>query len=374
MPTFFATCARGLEPVLAEELKAIQAGDIVPGRGGVGFSGDQVTLYQANLWLRTAVRVLQPVMEQVVRDPDELYQAVQGIDWTKYLTPAHTLAVDCNVRDSQITHSLYASRRVKDAICDQFIAKMGKRPSVDTERPMLGLNLHIHRDKAILSLDSSWDSLHKRGYRPILTVAPLNEALAAGLLWHTGWRGDVPLVDPMCGSGSFLIEGAWIALNRPPGLTRKHFGFMGWMDYDVRLWTDLKDDARAKTKKQLPSPIIGRDIRGDVKDFAAVNAKSAGVGHLVQFEKADVRKFQPPDGPSGVIVINPPYGERIGEEREVKVLYREIGKAFAANARGWKVFVFTSREAPWREFDMKVVKSTPFFNGKIECALMEFAP
>lgn len=373
MPKFFATCARGLEPVLAEELQILGANDVVPGRGGVNFSGDQETLYLANLWLRTAVRVLQPVMEKVVRDPDELYQAVQTIDWSQYLTPSHTLAVDCNVRDSGITHSLYASRRVKDAICDQFVSKVGKRPSVDTERPMLGLNLHIHRDVAILSLDSSWDSLHKRGYRPILTVAPLNEALAAGLLWQTGWRGEVPLIDPMCGSGSFVIEGAWIALNRPPGLTRKHFGFMGWMDYDVRLWADIRDEARTQAKKKLVAPIIGRDIRGDVQDFASVNAKAAGVGHLIQFEKADVRKFRPPEGPPGVIMINPPYGERIGEEREVKVLYREIGKAFSESAKGWRVFVFTSREAPWREFDMKVIKSTPFFNGKIECALMEFA-
>ena len=372
--SYFATCARGLEPVLTEELYTLKAEKVTPGRGGVGFSGPRDLLYRANLWLRTAVRVLQPILEAVVADADELYQAVQTVDWTQYLTPTHTLAVDCNVRDSGITHSLFAARRVKDAICDQFISKTGKRPSVDTDRPMLGLNLHIHRDKAILSLDSSWDSLHKRGYRPALTVAPLNEALAAGLLWHTGWRGDVPLVDPMCGSGVFSIEGAWLAVNRPPGLTRKHFGFMGWMDYDVRLWADLRDEARAGVKKQLPAPIIGQDIRGDVKDFAAVNAKTAGVGHLVRFEKADVRKFQPPPGPPGVIVINPPYGERIGEEREVKLLYRDIGKAFAATAAGWQVFVFTSRESPWREFGLKLEKATPFFNGKIECQLLKFVP
>ncbi len=169
---FFATCARGLEPILAEELRQLGATEIASGRGGVAFQGDAATLYKANLWLRTAVRVLQPVLNAHVESPDELYQAVQTIDWQKYMTPEHTLAVDCNVRDSHITHSLYAALRTKDAICDQFIARCGRRPSVDTEQPMVGLNLHIYRDDIVLSLDSSGSSLHKRGYRPILTRAP----------------------------------------------------------------------------------------------------------------------------------------------------------------------------------------------------------
>src|SRR5687767_10352682 len=244
MPKYFATCARGLEPILADELRALHAADVEPGRGGVAFAGDAALLYRANLWLRTAVRVLRPILTAHVESPDELYAAVQTIDWSEHLTPEHTLAVDCNVRDSRITHSQYAARRVKDAICDQFVAKMGRRPSVDTERPTLGFNLHVYRDHALLSLDSSWDSLHKRGYRPVLTKAPLNEALAAGLVLASGWNGEAPLVDPMCGSGSLPIEAGWIATRRPPGLTRKHFGFMGWMDFDVGLWTAVRDEAR----------------------------------------------------------------------------------------------------------------------------------
>src|SRR5262249_30244197 len=177
--SYFATCARGLEPVLAEELRALGAGKVEPGRGGVAFAGDQATLYRANLWLRTAVRVLQPILDVPVTSPDELYDAVRTIDWSRFLTPEHTLAVDCNVRDSQITHSKYAALRTKDAICDQFMKRVGRRPSVDVEEPMVGLNLHIYRDRAVLSLESSGKSLHKRGYRPILTRAPLNEALAA---------------------------------------------------------------------------------------------------------------------------------------------------------------------------------------------------
>ena len=204
MPRFFATCARGLEPILGQELTALKAEDVELGRGGVGFSGDLALLYQACLWVRTAVRILRPILEETVRSTDELYDRVRDIDWTEWMTLDRTLAVDCNVRNSYITHSQYASRRVKDAICDQFRDKTGGlRPSVNVEQPSLGLNLHISNNHAILSLDASWQSLHKRGYRPILTRAPLNEALAAGLLMHLGYDGTVPLYDPIVWFGYF---------------------------------------------------------------------------------------------------------------------------------------------------------------------------
>src|SRR5947207_251666 len=241
---FVATCARGIEPVLAGELRELGAKEIELGRGGVRFAGDKTLLYQANLWLRSAIRVLKPILEATVTSPEELYDAVRTLDWSQYMTPEHTLAVDCNVRDSQITHSKYAALTTKDAICDQFLDRCGRRPSVDVEEPMVGLNLHIYRNHAVLSLESSGESLHKRGYRPILTKAPLNEALAAALVLLTGWRGETAFVDPMCGSGTLPIEAAWIALRRPPGLTRRRFGFQGWMDYDVGLWTELRDEAR----------------------------------------------------------------------------------------------------------------------------------
>jgi putative N6-adenine-specific DNA methylase len=374
MPKYFATCARGLEPILADELRTLQAQDVEAGRGGVSFSGDAALLYRANLWLRTAVRVLQPILEAHVETPDELYEAVQTIDWSEFLTPEHTLAVDCNVRDSGITHSQYAARRVKDAICDQFVTQCGIRPSVDTERPMLGLNLHIYRDEAVLSFDSSGDSLHKRGYRPVLTRAPLNEALAAGLIQATGWRGDSPLVDPMCGSGSLPIEAAWIALRRPPGLTRKHFGFMGWMNFEISLWTTVRDDARVGVLKQLPSFIGGSDVRPDAIEHARSNARAAGIGHLIEFERRDLKEFQPPPGPPGVIICNPPYGERIGDERELRPLYRLIGDVIAQRCGGWACHVFTSDDAPWREIGMKARKTIPFWNGKISCRLMRYEP
>jgi putative N6-adenine-specific DNA methylase len=368
----FATCARGLEPVLADELRALNASDVQIGRGGVAFRGDLALLYQANLWLRTAVRVLAVVLEAPVSSTDELYAAVQTIDWSRYMTPEHTLAVDANVRDSAITHSQYAARRVKDAICDQFVAKLGRRPSVDTETPMVGLNLHIHKNQMVLSLDSSGESLHKRGYRPILTKAPLNEALAAGLILMSGWKGETPLIDPLCGSGTLCIEAAWFALNRPPGLTRKRFGFMGWMDYDVALWAELRDQARRGVKRKLEHPILGSDVRRDAIHFAQENARAAGIGHLLRFELQDVRDFEPPPGPPGIIICNPPYGERIGEEKELVALYETVGSVFRERCPGWKLLVFSGNAKLVRRLQMKAVRDIPLFNGRIPCRLVEY--
>jgi putative N6-adenine-specific DNA methylase len=369
---YFATCGRGIEPVLAEELHALGAAQVEPGRGGVHFSGDLALLYQANLWLRTAIRVLRPILDVKVTSPDELYEAVRSLDWSQYLTPEHTLAVDCNVRDSHITHSKYAALRVKDAICDQFVERCGKRPSVNVDEPMVGLNLHIYRDRAVLSLESSGESLHKRGYRPILTRAPLNEALAAALVLLTGWRGERPFADPLCGSGTLAIEAAWIALRRPPGLTRKRFGFQGWMDFDVELWTALRDEARRGVGRALAAPIVAADVRGDAVSFAINNARAAGIGHLLRFDKRDVRDFQPPEGAPGVLVCNPPYGERIGEEKNLFGLYRLLGEVFAQRCAGWTAYVFTGNPRLAQAIGLTPAAEIPLFNGKIPCRLLKF--
>jgi putative N6-adenine-specific DNA methylase len=369
---YFATCGRGIEPVLAEELRALGASDVEPARGGVHFGGDLSLLYRANLWLRTAIRVLRPILEATVASPDELYEAIRALDWSAYLTPEHTLAVDCNVRDSHITHSKYAALRVKDAICDQFVERRGKRPSVDVDEPMVGLNLHIYRDRAVLSLDSSGESLHKRGYRPIQTRAPLNEALAAALVLMTGWRGERPFADPLCGSGTLPIEAAWIALHRPPGLTRKRFGFQGWMDFDVQLWTALRDEARRGVGRALPAPILASDVRGDAVSFAINNARAAGIGHLLRFDKRGVRDFQPPAGPPGIILCNPPYGERIGEEKELFGLYRLLGEVFAQRCGGWTAYVFAGNSRLADAIGLKLAAEVPLFNGKIPCRLLKF--
>ena len=372
--TFFATCGRGIEPVLAEELRNLGAASVEPGRGGVSFQGGRPLLYRANLWLRTAIRVLRPILDVQVTSPDELYDAVRLLDWSLYLTPEHTLAVDCNVRDSHITHSKYAALRVKDAICDQFVERCGRRPSVDVDEPMIGLNLHIYRDRAVLSLDSSGESLHKRGYRPVQTRAPLNEALAAALVLLTGWRGERPFADPLCGGGTLAIEAAWIALRRPPGLTRKRFGFQGWMDFDIESWTSLRDEARRGVAKALPATIVASDARGDAVSFAIDNARAAGIGHLLRFDKRDVRDFHPPEVPPGVILCNPPYGERIGEEKDLFPLYRLLGEVFSQRAAEWTAYVFTGNPRLAAAIGLTPAAETPLFNGKIPCRLLKFEP
>ena len=371
---FFATCARGLEPILVRELEAIGAVRVQSGRGGVHFTGDATTIYKASLWLRTAVRILRPILDVHVRNPDELYDAVRSINWANYLTIDRTLAVDCNVRDSGITHSQYAARRVKDAICDQFRDRCGLRPSVDVEFPAIGLNLHIFRDHAKLSLDASWNSLHKRGYRPVLNRAPLNEALTAGLLQYLGYDGTEPLVDPMCGSGTFAIEGAWIATRRPPGLTRKWFGFFGWPDFDAGMWSAVRDEARKQMLPTLPNPVMGSDIRSDAIMFSVGNAKAAGVGNLVRFDKLDMRMARPPAGPPGLIVCNPPYGERVGDEAELEELYTSIGTVVEKHWPGWRLAVFTEIDELAKRIRLDVRRKTPFFNGSLPCKLWEFEP
>lgn len=369
---YFATCARGLEGMLADELRRLGATDVHEGRGGVHFAGDRALLYRANLWLRTAIRVLYPILTAHVESPDELYDTVRTIDWSAYLTPDHTLAVDCNVRDSQITHSKYAALRVKDAICDQFLERQGRRPSVDVETPMVGFNLHIYRNEAVLSLDSSGESLHKRGYRPIQSRAPLNEALAAALILLSGWPQSVPMIDPMCGSGTLGIEAAWLALERPPGLTRRRFGFQGWLDFDIELWTALRDEARRGVGKQLPAPILGFDARRDAIQFALGNARAAGVGHLLKFELSELRSFQPPSGPPGWILTNPPYGERIGEERELRSLYEALGQILRERCQGWLAGVFSGNPRLARCLNLDPAREIPLYNGKIPCRLLLF--
>ncbi|HEV3255757.1 MAG TPA: RNA methyltransferase, partial [Gemmataceae bacterium] len=278
----------------------------------------------------------------------------------------------CNVRDSHITHSKYAALKTKDAICDQFLERCGRRPSVDVDEPMVGLNLHIYRDQAVLSLDSSGESLHKRGYRPVLTRAPLNEALAAALILLTGWRGETAFADPLCGSGTLPIEATWIAIHRPPGLTRRRFGFQGWMDFDIRLWTDIRDEARQGVRKELAAAVVGSDVRRDAIAFSKGNARAAGVGHLIQFALKDVRDFQPPPGPPGTILCNPPYGERIGEEKELRSLYQTLGQVFQQHCAGWTAFVFTGNAALAKHIGLAPAEQVRLFNGKIPCRLLKF--
>ncbi len=370
---WFATCARGLEPFLSKELYLLQAENIQEERGGVSFTGSMDFVYLTNLYLRTAVRILRPIHEGELTSKESLYDLVREVDWQKYLTLQHTFVVDCNIRDSLVTHSLYAAQLMKDAICDQFLEKCGQRPSVDLQNPMLQFNLHIYRNRVVISLDSTGDSLHKRGYRPHLHRAPLNEALACGLIMCTGWDGTTPLVDPMCGSAAIPIEAAWLATNRPPGLTRKQFCFQTWLDYDRQRWHDIRDEARSKVLKSLASPIIGSDIRGDAIRMAEQDARSAGVGSLIKFEKLDIYDCYPPDGyTTGTLLCNPPYGIRIGEMGDLRELYREIEPLFSERFAGWRCWIFTGNLALAKLIRLKVREKYHFMNGTISCQLLGY--
>ncbi|MDW8242268.1 MAG: THUMP domain-containing protein [Thermogemmata sp.] len=376
MRRYFATCAAGLEPVLAAELQQLGATHIQPGRGGVQFCGDRLLLYAANLWLRSAIRVLEPILEAEVDSYEALYAAVRQVDWRDYLNVEQTLAVDAHVRDSPLTHSQYAARRVKDAICDQFRERLGRRPSVDPDRPMLGLNLHVRGRQVILSRDSSWVSLHKRGYRPIQTRAPLNEALAAGLLLHLRWQGETPLVDLMCGSGTVCIEGAWLALHRAPGLTRKWFGFQGWLDFDKATWAMLRSEARRRLRPRLPFPIWGSDCHSPSVALAVRNAHMAGVGSLLHFYVRDLRASRPPAHlPPGLILCNPPYGERLDvDPGQIRSLYAALGQTVQRHWPGWRLAVFAAGSTWLSSIGLPVVRTWSLYNGPIRCTLAEFAP
>jgi putative N6-adenine-specific DNA methylase len=361
-----------LPPVPADSSR-LQARQIEPGRGGVGFCGPQELVYHANLWLRTAIRVLRPILGNApAASPEELYQHVAAVDWSEYLTPDHTFAVDCNLRDSAMTHSHYAALKTKDAICDWFRARHGRRPSVDVKQPMLRLNLHIDRDRMTLSLDSSGESLHKRGYRPVQTRAPLNEALAAGLVLLAGWDGSVPLVDPMCGSGTIPIEASWISLDRPPGLTRRRFGFHGWLDFDLGKWTAIRDAARRQVKNALAAAIAGSDVRRDAIALARRNARAAGVGHLLEFSLRDLRDLPPHGLPAGVIFCNPPYGERLGDRRQLAGLYRIIGETLKRCCAGWTAYILSGNPELEEQIGLRPAATTPLFNGALACRLLKY--
>lgn len=352
------------------------AAGVEVGRGGVHFRGDRLLLYRANLWLRTAIRVLELIITASVDSYDALYDVVRQVDWRDYLDVEQTLAVDAHVRDSPLTHSQYAARRVKDAICDQFRDRIGRRPSVDPRFPMLGLNLHVQGHAMVLSRDSSWQSLHKRGYRPIQTKAPLNEALAAGLLLHLGWRGEEPLVDLMCGSGTFCIEGAWLALERAPGLTRKWFGFQGWRDFEPGTWAIVRAEARERMRKELPYPVWGSDTHRGAVALAQRNACAAGVGHWLQFCQQDLREARPRPGcPAGLILCNPPYGSRLkGPRSSILSLYAALGETVRNYWPGWRLAIFAAGNDWLNAVGLPLRRKAMFFNGPMRCTLAEFAP
>lgn len=367
-----ATTLAGLEDVLAQELDALGAKFIKVGTRAVTFSGNQYLLYEANLWCRTAIRILKPFAQFKARDEKELYLKVREIDWTRYLDNNTTFAINAVVARSTFEHSLFVSQLTKDAIVDQFRDSTGQRPSVDVVLPDVRLNLHMHENIVTLALDASGDSLHRRGYRQQTNIAPLNEVLAAGLLLLSGWDNEMPLYDPMCGSGTLLVEAALLAHNIAPGLYRRDYGFMRWPDYDADLYQRVYQDALAKEISGKEVKIFGSDVDPEFVVAAQQNLAYAEVDKLVQpIWEQDFRDATKP-AEKGLLLMNPPYGERIGEESDMDELYQMIGDSLKANFQDWEAFVFTGNLEAAKKIGLKPSRRIPLYNGPIDCRLFKY--
>jgi putative N6-adenine-specific DNA methylase len=368
---FFATTAKGVEEVLAAELVRLGLEGVAVDSGGVRFSGGMEAAYRANLWLRTASRVLMYLAEFPCETPEQLYQGVRAIAWGDYLTPAMTLAVDCNLRDSVLTHSGFVALKTKDAIVDEIRDRVGSRPNVDTKDPDLRVNVRLFRNRCTVSLDCSGSPLDRRGYRLDRHEAPLKENLAAALVELSGWDGSVPLLDPMCGTGTIAIEAALKALRIPPGLLRANFGFQRWLGFDRPLWERLVDEARQGMLAALPAPVLGSDISHSAVGMANENARRAGVGELIGLGRGEIGALAPPPGP-GIMIFNPPYGKRLGEEEALKPLYKEIGDVMKQRCKGYTAYLFTGNLELAKSVGLKAARRIVLYNGPIECRLLKY--
>jgi len=369
---FFATTARGLEDILAAELKALGGSQVKPTHGGVAFTGSMQDGYRACLWLRTANRVLLPIKSFPCPSQDALYEGIYALDWNDHLTPAMTLAVDANLRDSVMTHSRFAALKTKDAIVDRVRDRHQQRPSVDPKNPDLRINLHLARNLCTVSLDLAGAGMHRRGYRRDPTIAPLKETLAAGLVALSGWDPQTHFVDPMCGSGSLPLEAALLASNTAPGLLSPRFGFQRWLDFDAPAWQALLDEA-----EQARTPLPGNRVYGSDRDRRAVelarkNAESAGIGDRIRWTQKDFAKLDPPSG-QGTLICNPPYGERIGDASQLEDFYRKIGDTLKQNWTGWTAWVLTGNLPLAKRIGLKPSRRLVLYNGPIECRLLKYA-
>ncbi len=366
----FASVPRGTEEIAAGELTALGIDDAKAGKGGVAFSADREALYRANLWLRTASRVLVQQAVFPCTTPDELYHGVYAIPWHDLITPTMTLAVDCSLRNSALTHSGFVALKTKDAIVDRIRAACGARPSVDTAAPDMRINVHLHQNLCTVSLDSSGDPLDRRGYRLERNDAPLRETLAAAVVSLTGWDGSIPLADPMCGSGTIPIEAALMAARVAPGLQRG-FGFQRWLDYDMRLWERIVREAEQGAKKLPVGLITGLDQDSRALKIAGRNAVKAGFEGQLHFFHANLEAFQP-EGEQGVVILNPPYGKRLGEEEDLRELYCQIGDVLKKRCRGWTGYVLTGNLELAKYIGLKASRRFVLFNGAIECRLLKY--
>ena len=358
----------GLEPVLAKELTQLGANNVQIGRRMVSFTGDKEMMYRANFSLHTAIRVIKPIKHFKAQSADDVYDEVKKIDWSQYLDLKKSFAVDSVVFSEEFRHSKFVSYKVKDAIVDQFREKTGQRPNISVANPDIRLNMHIAEDRCTLSLDSSGESLHRRGYRQESVEAPLNEVLAAGMILMTGWQGDTDFIDPMCGSGTLLVEAALIARNIAPGVFRKGYAFEKWPDFDADLFDRIYNDD--SQEREFNHHIYGYDIDMKAVQKANLNVRAAGLTKDISVALADFKDFKQPND-KAIMVTNPPYGERISTP-DLLGTYRMIGETLKHNFKNNDAWVLSYREECFDQIGLKPSIKIPLYNGSLECEFRKY--
>lgn len=356
----------GMEAVLAEELRKLGAGNVREGVRCAFFEGDQGFMYKANLGLRTALRILKPIRTFQIRRPEDLYPRIQELNWESYLDPSMTFVVDTVMHSDHFSNSLFVSQKSKDAIVDQFRKRTGERPTVSVSDPDVRIHLHLQGDTIHLSLDSSGSSLHRRGYRLDTNIAPINEVLAAGLLLLSGWRGQSDLLDPMCGSGTLLIEAAMIACNIPANINRGNFGFQNWKDYDPELFQIIHDAGLARTR-EFHHVIQGYDKAPSAIQKATENIKSANLSEYIKVTQKDFFKSEKENSGPLHLICNPPYGERLPVEMES--FYKEFGNTLKRQYKNTRAWMFTGNLEALKYVGLRPSRKIKLFNGSIESRL-----
>ncbi|MFJ5398205.1 bifunctional 23S rRNA (guanine(2069)-N(7))-methyltransferase RlmK/23S rRNA (guanine(2445)-N(2))-methyltransferase RlmL [Pectobacterium sp. CHL-2024] len=372
MNALFASTARGLEELLKSELESLGAQSCAVVQGGVHFEGDNRLLYQSLMWSRLASRILLPLNEFKVHSDLDLYLGVQAIDWSTIFSIDKTFAVHFTGTNEDIRNSQYGALKVKDAIVDSFTRKTGLRPDVAKQQPDIRVNVFLQRDMASVSLDLSGDGLHQRGYRDLAGLAPLKENLAAAIVLRSGWKNGTPLVDPMCGSGTLLIEAAMIASDRAPGLHRTHWGFNAWLKHDAELWREVTAEAQQRARQGLQattSRFFGSDNDRRVIEIAKANARRAGVAELISFDVRDAAQLKNPlpEGPRGTVVSNPPYGERLESEPALIALHNMLGRKMKSDFGGWQLSLFSASPELLSCLQLRAERQFKAKNGPLDC-------
>jgi putative N6-adenine-specific DNA methylase len=370
MPDFFAPCPRGLEAILHGDLETLGAQNVLATEGGVQFTGDWALCYRANLESRIASRILWRVKETRYRTEQDIYKAVFELQWQRWFDVTHTIRVNTTAIRCSLKSLEFITLLVKDAVCDRFREYCNERPSVDTLAPDIRIHVFIEDDKLMLYLDTSGDALFKRGVRSHTNIAPIRENLAAGILLLAGWKPATPLLDPMCGSGTFLIEAAQMSLNIQPGIGRG-FAFEKLNNFDAALWKKMREKAIAAQLPVKPLELYGSDLYGDALKTSSRNLEEAGLSECVELKQANILEISAP-AEHGILVANLHYGERMGELDELAELYPKLGDALKKKFGGWTAYLFTADKAILKLMRLSPSKRTPLFNGAIECRLLEY--